>query len=257
MITCKFMGRLGNHMYQAATAINLAKELNTDFVIPTYAYAGHRGDIPTDFSGFAYDYVQKDISLKNVFNQPDMTLVPIPKLDDTELHGFFQFYQYFDKIRNDLIHKYFAFNNRVLRESAKFNVNGTTLGVSVRRGDYIMLQHNHCVLSTEYYQEALSQFPEVDQLYVFSDDFDWCKKIFGDDAIYVDEDKFVQLHLMTKMTHMILSNSTFAWWGAYLNDNKGKVIVPDPWFGPNYASYDTSGLFYPAWTIQKHKITVI
>ena len=95
----------------------------------------------------------------------------------------------------------------------------------------MLQQHYNCVvLSIDYYQDVISTyFPEIEQIFVFTDDFPWCRMIFGNDCTYVDDDKFVQLHMMTKMKHLILSNSTFAWWGAYLNNNNGTIIMPDPW----------------------------
>ncbi len=57
---------------------------------------------------------------------------------------------------------------------------------------------------------------------------------------------------MSKLKHLILSNSTFAWWGAYLNQNNGIILAPDPWFGPNNADKNTSGLYYPTWSVLKH-----
>jgi hypothetical protein len=87
---------------------------------------------------------------------------------------------------------------------------------------------------------------------VFSDDFTWCKQTFGDSAIYVNDSIGMQLFLMTKMKHLILSNSTFAWWGGYLNNNNGNIVMPDPWYGPNYDGKGT-GLIYPSWKILKHE----
>jgi hypothetical protein len=67
----------------------------------------------------------------------------------------------------------------------------------------------------------------------------------------VDDSIGVQLFLMTKMKNLVLSNSTFAWWGAYLNTQHGNIVVPDPWYGPNYDGRG-KGLYYPSWKILKH-----
>jgi hypothetical protein len=120
-----------------------------------------------------------------------------------------------------------------------------------------MLQYNHCVLDTTYYQEVLNEYfqDNIDQIFIFSDDLDWCKSVFGTEVIYVQDTIGAQLFLMSKMKHLILSNSTFAWWGAYLNQNNGTIIAPTPWFGPNYSDKDTSDLYYPSWNVFSHKIT--
>jgi hypothetical protein len=108
------------------------------------------------------------------------------------------------------------------------------------------------VLGEEYYAEAFDKYcTDSDQLYVFSDDFDWCRQTFGGNVIYVNEDIGFQLFLMTKMKNLVLSNSTFAWWGAYLNTQGGNVVIPDPWYCPNYDGRG-KGLFYPSWKVLKH-----
>ncbi len=246
-------------MYQTAATIAVAETVGTDFVIPAHSHASHYGDIESDFSGFLYPFKRQDVQLTNKYHQPTFGYTPIPPQDDLELHGFYQAHQYFHHIRQKLIHIYYDFNNKVLEDASKYNCDGNTLGVSVRRGDYIMLQHNHCVLSLDYYQSAFEKyFPEVDKLYVFSDDYKWCREIFGNDAIYPEgENGFTQMYLMTKMKHLILSNSTFAWWGGYLNDRGGKIVIPDPWFGPANFHHDTSGLYCPDWIRHKHEIQIV
>ena len=257
MITCKFIGALGNHLYQTAATIKVAEELNTDFVIPTHSHAGHYGEIKPDFSGFSYDFKIQDVDLPNKFFQPDFGYTPIsPIQDNLELNGFYQSHQYFDVIRDKLIKKYYAFKDEIVEKSKKYNIGPNSLGISVRRGDYLILQYNHCVLSLKYYETSFQYFPEVDQIFVFSDDLPWCKDKFMGSAIYVEENKFVQLYMMTQMKHLILSNSTFAWWGGYMNQNNGVIVIPDPWFGPNNKDHDTRGLYLPNWQKHKHEIEI-
>ena len=254
MIACTCNGRLGNHLYQIATTINVAKAVGTDFVVPTYAYAGHRGNIPMELEGFSYNFKKEDVNLPNKYNEQVYgTYSPIPIVDNQELHGFFQNYKYFNNIRSELIDTYFRFTDEVVSKAFRYVIPPDSVGVCIRRGDYLMLQNNHCVLSHEYYHTAWEHIPEVEQIFIFSDDFS-CKDMFEGQAVFVDEDKFVQLYLMTKMKHLVLANSTFSWWGAYMNDNKGTVVVPDPWFGPSKQDHDVSGLYLPEWIIHKHKV---
>ena len=121
-----------------------------------------------------------------------------------------------------------------------------------------MLQGNHCVLTPEYYQQAINKYflDNVNEIYIFSDDIPWCKNVFGHEVHYVQESVGVQLFLMTKMKHLILSNSTFAWWGAYLNQNNGIVTVPEPWFGPSNSHNDTKDLHLPNWVKINHNINL-
>ena len=256
-------------MYQTAATISVAEQLETDFVLPTKSHAGHYGDISPDFSGFSYPFKFEDVTLQNKFNQPTFgySTMGLPVLKqagckDIELHGFYQAHQYFDSIRDKLINKYFKFKDEVIERASKYEIPPNSLGISVRRGDYLQLQHNHCVLSMKYYQDSLGRIfketnNEVDEYFTFSDDIPWCKSVCDDKMIFVEGDPFVQLYLMTQMKHLILSNSTFAWWGGYLNNKGGKIIIPDPWFGPANDHHDTSGLYCPNWIRQKHERVLI
>lgn len=259
MISCEFHGRLGNNMFQIAAAASVAKKLGVDFSVPTYTLAGHRGALPSDLQGFDYPYhyhQDYNVNEHEKIGEKDNQYTELPLKDNIKLCGFFQSYKYFDDIREDLINSYFAPAGWILEFSKKYNVSDRSVGVCVRRGDYLMLQDNHCVLNEDYYQETCNNLIAhslVDNVFVFSDDMDWCKNVFSNiGATFVEADKFVQLYLMTQMKHLILANSTFSWWGAYLNNKGGNIYVPDPWYGPNNQHLDTSGLFYPKWIVQKH-----
>lgn len=253
MNSCAFNGRLGNNMFQIAAILSLAKKTGEDVIFPHTTYAGHRGTRPVDLSIFGYNFPRGELPADNdKHEEKDDSYSPIPVLKNLTISGFYQSYQYFDDIREELINKYFVPNNEIAEKLSKIEISQNATGVSVRRGDYLMLQQNHCVLSEQYYNEAFEKYcSESDQLFVFSDDFDWCKETFGGNVIYVQESIGVQLFLMTKMKHLVLSNSTFAWWGAYLNNTYGNIVMPDPWYGPNYDGRG-KGLVYPSWKVLKH-----
>jgi len=255
MNSCAFNGRLGNNLFQIAATLSLSKKSEDDVIFPHTTYAGHRGIKPVDLSIFKYNFPRGELPKENKNfeeNQHDM-YVPIPPSKNLTLCGFYQSYEYFHDIRDELIDKYFAPSDEIADRISKIEVSPNATGVSVRRGDYLMLQQNHCVLGEQYYNDAFEKYcANSDQLFVFSDDFDWCKQTFGGNVIYVQENIGVQLFLMTKMNNLVLSNSTFAWWGAYLNRTKGNVVMPDPWYGPNNDGKG-NGLKYPFWNILQHK----
>jgi len=255
MITCDFNGRLGNNLFQIATLISISEKLKVDFILPEYTHAGHRGKIHVNLDMFGYDFKQgicDDIEFEH--NEKVFEYIEIEPQDKLKIKGFFQSWKYFEDIKDLLLSKYFIPSKNILQPLSKYKITSNSLGISIRRGDYLMLQHNHCVLSTDYYQEILDMYfsTNIDQIFIFSDDLDWCKQIFGDKVTYVQDDIGVQLFLMTKMKHLIMSNSTFAWWGAYLNNNDGIIIAPDPWFGPNYKDKNVKDLYYPSWIKFKH-----
>jgi hypothetical protein len=256
MITTKFNGRLGNNLFQIATAISLANKLQTEFILPNTTWAGHRGDIAVDLSMFKYDFNRGDIITKHSHVESNFHYDPIELVDDLTIHGFFQSYKYFDNIKNLLIDLYFAPASHIEQSLMKYDISDRSLAISVRRGDYLMLQQNHCVLSTDYYQDIINKYflEDIDQIYIFSDDIEWCKLVFGNDVHYVRDSIGTQLFLMIKMKHMILSNSTFSWWGAYLNRNNGIIVAPDPWFGHAYSDKKTDDLYVPSWKKEKHNV---
>lgn len=262
MISCGFQGRLGNNLFQIANVISISKKLGTEFILPEQSYCGHRGARNVDLSIFDYNFLRGELDNPSfIWDEPTFHYTKVIVEDNTRLSGFFQSWKYFEDVREELLNKYFVPNKDIQSklENYIFGAQGLpTLGISVRRGDYLMLQQNHCVLSVDYYQEAinkLSSTVDFEFIYVFSDDIDYCKSIFKDIPVnYVQEDIGTQLFLMSKMNHLILSNSTFAWWGAYLNQMNGSVIAPDPWFGPALKEHDTKDLYLPSWDIQTHNI---
>lgn len=255
MIHCKLHGRLGNNLFTIATGLSLAKKLNTNLTIEKTTSAGHRGIIPADLSLFKYPFVQIDsFQTKEVYNEPHMHYAPINVSDNTTISGIFGSWKYFEDIKEELCSTYFTPSDEIIDNLSKYDISSNSLGISIRRGDFLMLQHNHCVLSPSYYQEVINTYFQnnIDSIYVFSDDIEWCKTTFGPSVFYVEDTVGTQLFLMTKMKHLIMSNSTFAWWGAYLNRNNGIIVAPDPWLGASYDNHNTNDIYYPTWIKQSH-----
>ena len=123
-----------------------------------------------------------------------------------------------------------------------------SVSVHVRRGDFLELQHKHPVQSMEYYKQAFECFEKDSLFVVFSDDIKWCRKNFNisKNLVFVGENydenstlapgttrDVLDLYLMSKTKNNIIANSTFSWWGAWLNDNSSKIVIaPKQWCGP-------------------------
>lgn len=107
----------------------------------------------------------------------------------------------------------------------------TTCSIHVRRSDYID-NPGYAQLNSTYYQRAIDEI-QADRYLVFSDDIEYCQMMFtGDDFVFMDIPEDVALFLMACCTHNIIANSTFSWWGAYLNRNPEKIIIaPKEWVG--------------------------
>ena len=133
-------------------------------------------------------------------------------------------------------------------------INANALSIHVRRGDYVYLPNHHPVASPEYYTNAINYITtktRIDKYIVFSDDINYCKSMFGEseDITYINGEKdYIDLYLMSMCEHNIIANSTFSWWGAWLNQNSDKIVVaPKTWFGTARTDLDTSDLIPENW----------
>jgi hypothetical protein len=103
----------------------------------------------------------------------------------------------------------------------------------------------------DYYRTAISSFNPDAKFLVFSDDLQWCKTNFlGDKFHFPDtQSDLVDLKIMTMCNHHIIANSSFSWWGAWLNPKQEKrVVAPSNWFGPELR-LDPSDVYCQDWQI--------
>lgn len=102
------------------------------------------------------------------------------------------------------------------------------VAIHVRRGDYVGNPFYVDLTETDYYQRAMADFIDEDFL-VFSDDVEWCKQqdIFKDCEFSEGKSEVEDLNLMASCKGVIMANSSFSWWGAFLS--KGKIIAPKAW----------------------------
>jgi hypothetical protein len=136
-----------------------------------------------------------------------------------------------------------------------------------RIGDYKNLQENHPLMPYEYYYNALMHmllnlhidnpinvvyFCEEDDNDIVSSMIQQCSKEFtGFKFIKVDDsiEDWKQMLIMSNCHHHIIANSSFSWWGAYLNNASDKIVCyPSLWFGPALASKNVRDMFPPEWT---------
>lgn len=166
--------------------------------------------------------------------------------DKVFLDGYWQSERYFNN-KSDVIRGDFQFQgvlegvNLLLKENID---NSNSVSVHIRRGDYIFNStaakiHGKCSLG--YYEKAMGyMFGKVDNpvFFIFSDDPQWVKdnlNVNNYSVFYVDnncnENSYKDMWLMSLCKHNIIANSTFSWWGAWLNNNVNKnIIAPKLWF---------------------------
>lgn len=255
------LGRLANQMFQYASLIGIADKLGVDYTIPKHNEKHFDGINNVKIELFdCFDIKPSNVGeLKTgryvhesgfEFNSSMFNLNPEPSMS---LVGYFQSEKYFkhveDKIRNQFVFKQEYLNVCKQVFDSHFD---NPICLHVRRGDYIKLSHNHNVLGLDYYKQALKKFPDDQQVIIFSDDTDWCKTqdLFKDDRFLVSEgnNPYLDLCLMSMCSDFIIGNSTFSWWGAWLA-NRGKVIAPSKWFGPNNSHLNTKDLYLDSWEV--------
>ena len=132
------------------------------------------------------------------------------------------------------------------------------VSIHVRRGDYLKPRFRPVfgdICTVEYYDEAIQyirQKVENPQFFIFSDDIDWAKEnVSPKDAIYVDwnrgKESFRDMQLMSCCKHHIIANSSFSWWGAWLNQYPEKLVVcPAKWFH-HFPAENADKLLPPDW----------
>ncbi len=255
MITCKKLGKsgLGNQMFQYAALRFLS--LSNNYVIKIPKSPTLRLNI---FNKLECEYLSKQDSRKIVFtyDQPgfhyDSNFLNVP--DNTNLLGHFQSEKYFydnkEEIKED-----FTFSSRIRKNALSLirkndPKSEEVVAVHVRRGDYIKNSQKHTVLSRNYYFKAMKLFLSKVSFMFFSDDIRWCKNNIRGPKISYSESKndVVDLCAMSMCNHNIIANSSYSWWGAYLNQNKNKIVIsPAKWFGPQYSNLDTRDLIPENW----------
>lgn len=174
--------------------------------------------------------------------------------------GFYQSERYFVDVAGE-VREAFAFHPELASEQTRrlveqIKADALAVSLHVRRGDYLqpsVWRNTGGVCCLPYYKRAIAEMQRRvggAHFYVFSDDPEWCRANLPLDetAVFVDwnkkADSWQDMMLMSLCRHNIICNSTFSWWGAWLNNNPGKtVLAPDRWS----LLYPTPYLNCPSW----------
>lgn len=277
MIIMKIWGGLGNQMFQYATGKALSARLQQPLKLDTGFYAmdteATKRELQLDVFNDAYSVattseIKRVLGLisfkvvKKFFRKysnrylEDPSFVYNPKVDkirsNAYLEGYWQSYKYFAAYR-DMILRTFTFPEQI-----KSRVNGiagtmqgqVTASVHIRRGDYVTNQatnafHGTCDLN--YYNSAIAylreRYPDL-YILVFSDDIPWVKENLQVPGKHLFVENInghpaEDMYLMSRCNHNIIANSSFSWWGAWLNDHKDRIVIaPQKWFNADMPTHD-------------------
>jgi len=267
MIITKLIGGLGNQMFQYALGRSLAAKNNTTCVMDLSGYKNQNPkDTPRDYAlgifnvqenfldenkAKKYQLNKYQKKLKKIFKNHGKHVLEVglefkskilQSKDNTYLAGYWQSEKYFmdisDTIRND-----FTLKNPLptsVQEMDNLISTSNSTSIHIRRGDYISnknAQQHHGSCTPEYYNKAIDIINDKvsdPHFFVFSDDIEWCKEnIKADKISYVSDGKmtdYEEMYLMSKCKHNIVANSSFSWWGAWLNKNTEKIVIaPKKW----------------------------
>lgn len=178
----------------------------------------------------------------------------VPIMFDTYFSGYWQNVYYIDKVKSFLRDK-LTFKNSIQGKNLECyeRFKGIdTVSIHIRRKDYLLNENLGGICQKRYYEEAINYMKEKLSSPVFlffSDDIDWCKHEFGENSenYYVDwnvgEDSYKDMQLMSLCKNNIIANSSFSWWGAWLNNNNNKIVImPKRW-----TRFSDSKAMSPGW----------
>lgn len=209
--------------------------------------------------------------LRRLFFKPKQQFIPKPEeaikffpeifsMENVYLQGYWQREEYFSCVK-DKIAKDFSFKKEMNADTLYFKEKierTNSVSLHVRRGDYIshktFLDKITCLIlnrknrldgvcTKKYYENAMKYVESriKNPLYfIFSNDMLWCKRHFNIKNVeFVDcnneRNGYQDMYLMSLCQHNIIANSSFSWWGAWLNKNNSKVVVnPKKWFNSSY-----------------------
>lgn len=268
MIIVRIIGGLGNQMFQYAAGYAFAKKNKTSLLLDTNAFKNqkiHNGfelnsvfnveaEIATDKKikdligwrnlEFIKDRINRLPNFligKNFFSEKLNLNYSLIK-DDTYLYGYWQSEIFFLDYKNHILQQFqfkksFSLKNKNLAQL--INETQNSVSIHIRRGDYLKSKA-HNVMGIEYFKHAIAEIErKIDKptFFVFSDDLNWTKKNLPlKKKIFIVEnnigsESYNDMMLMSMCDHHIISNSSFSWWGAWLNVKKNKIVIsPKSWF---------------------------
>jgi len=262
----KFLGGLGNQMFQYAFYLSLSnKQSNVKADVSDFeTYELHNGlelekvfNIKLNkaslfsikiFNPFYRTWIfrklRRILNLKKAyFTEKTPFFFDSEALNSSKSKmywGYWQHLGYFEQI-SEQIKQDFSFKSPLKNENlAISNLITTTESVSihVRRGDYVGHSLLGGICDSNFYENAIQIIKHqvsAPTFFVFSNDINWCKEnIKVKNVHYIswnqNENSYIDMQLMSMCKHNIIANSSFSWWGAWLNPNKHKIVVsPKRW----------------------------
>lgn len=281
VVVARILGGLGNQMFQYAAARSLASRCQVPLLLD---FRSFRSDDLRQPGLFGWRVEAQVARPRQLWRYPELALAiarryapagrgmgcytesslrfderwPLLK-PPVHVSGYFQSERYFLDIRTHLLREFVPADGLDSRSAA---VAGhaeacNSIAVHIRRGDYVSdpktsAVHGSCDL--EYYRAAVDCALERTgpaTFFIFSDDMAWVRRELQlpGNVVYVEgklHGPERDIHLMSRCRHIICANSSFSWWGAWLNDRPDKVVIaPRRWFAAS--DLDSTDIVPPTW----------
>jgi hypothetical protein len=283
MIISKIAGGLGNQLFQYAAGRSLALHHNSELLLDTsyfnendlrnFDLGSFNVNMKIADPGLVKNFINRSfadkirdkffpVHFKKVYKEPFFHFDKrfFNTAPNVYLKGYWQSEKYFATIK-EIIKTDLAINPGIVKKVRAFGdelANTTSVAVHIRRADYTseVSGEYHGIPDKNYYQKAIQLVKEKNKnarFYFFSDNINWVKENMQiPDAVYVSDEitktHLEDLYLMSQCRHNIIANSSFSWWGAWLNNNPGKIVIaPKNWF--NKGPKDTYDLYPDGWII--------
>jgi hypothetical protein len=178
------------------------------------------------------------------------------------LEGYWQSENYFSFIRSQLLKEIWCDENKFSKKFIDYkkviSQSSCSISIHVRRGDYVSNSETtafHGLCDLDYYLNAIHLIEQTISnpfYYVFSDDKEYVREIFGsmENVCFIEKLSFdfEEMFLMSLCKHNIIANSSFSWWGAWLNQHEDKkVIAPKKWFNDPLMQLQTKDILPDCW----------
>ena len=266
MITCNVVGGLGNQLFQIFTTISYSIDIKNPFAFSNMRISSRR-DLYWEnlllrlkpFIRSSFPPLVRVSEKEFSYNQIDEKLL-IDK--NVCLYGYFQSYRYFERNFRSIYRllDIDGYKHDIIMNT-ELNLD-SVVSMHFRLGDYKSLSEFHPILTSEYYANALRHIPDdIKTVLYFCEEADHSEVMCTINLLMCEFPTYTfikasselvdwqQLILMSCCRHNIIANSSFSWWGAYLNSNVNKTVCyPAKWFGPGYNQHNTSDLCPNNWT---------
>lgn len=253
MIGVCLLGRFGNQMFQYAFALHTSKQLQTKFFLIENEFFKHCLDRYfelKEYSRFSH-FVRKPLfslsngKAKTIFFKPTSSFAEnnsIQVEDNCLYNGYYQSEKYFKASVEDVKNEF------TVRKELRVNVR-KELGIQddrplvvlhVRRTDYLThgddtLGGEDMSLPSEYYKTCLAKITDIEKYTIVfvTDDPDHVKKEYAylKPVVSSSKDLIVDFQVLMSADILVVANSSFSWWGAYLNGTAKRIFAPRYWFG--------------------------